>query len=94
MGVSPESTVASVTWVGMKLPESFRSLKYWMPGMMSSKLPPLASDAAITAANAAPASRGSPLSATWPLYSGFFRSANVFGGFFTSVSLAPMAMIP
>ena len=94
IGVSPDRTVASVTSVGMKLPDSFRSAKNWMPGMMSSKLPPLASDAAITAAKAAPASRGSPLSATWPLYSGFFRSAKVFGGFFTRVVLVPRAMIP
>ena len=55
-----------VTWVSLRIPAAFRSAKYWMPGMMSSNEPPLASDAAITAANAAPASRGSPLSDTIP----------------------------
>ena len=94
IGVSPESTVAGVTSVGMRLPDSFSSAKNWMPGMMSSALPPLASDAAMTAANAAPASRGSPLSATWPSYSGFFRSANVFGAFGTIVVLVTIAMMP
>ena len=83
-----------MTLAGTKLPSFFRSAKYWMPGMMSSELPPLASDAAITPANAAPASRGSSLRATLPLYSGFFRSANVFGAFFTRVVLVPRAMIP
>ena len=61
--------------------------------MMSSALPPLASDAAITPAKAAPALRGSSLSATLPLYSGFFRSANVFGAFGTIVVFVVIAMI-
>ena len=65
-----------------------------MPGMMSSALPPLASDAAITAANAEPASRGSPLRATMPSYSGFFRSAQLFGAFLTIVVFVPMAITP
>ena len=94
IGVSPERMVWVVTLAGTKLPSFFRSAKYWIPGMMSSGLPPLASDAAITPAKAAPALRGSSLSATLPLYSGFFRSANVFGAFFTTVVLVVSAMIP
>ena len=86
--------MAWVSATGIRLPDAFRSAKYWMPGMMSSKLPPLASDAAITAAKAAPASRGSPFKDTWPLYSGFSRSANVAGGLSTRVVLVPMAMMP
>ena len=62
--------------------------------MMSSKLPPLARAAANTAASPAPVLRGSPLSATWPLYCGSFRSAMVFGGFFTSTVFEPMASTP
>ena len=48
----------------------------------------------MTAANAEPDSRGSPLSATRPSYSGFFRSANVFGAFGTIVVLVEIAMMP
>ena len=40
-----------------------------------------------TPANAAPASRGSPLSDTWPAYCGSLRSANDVGTFSTSVVL-------
>ena len=94
IGVSPDSTVAWVTSTPTRLPISLSSAKNSMPGMMSSALPPLASDAAITAANAAPASRGSPFSATRPSYSGFFRSANVFGAFGTIVVLVEIAMMP
>ena len=94
IGVSPARTEASVTCTSDRLPIDFSSAKNSMPGMMSSNEPPLASEAAITAAKAAPASRGSPLSATRPSYSGSLRSANVWGAVSTSVVLVPMAMIP
>ena len=57
---------------------------------MSSRLPPLASAAAHTPANAEAACVGSPLSATWPLYSGLSRSANVVGQLGTILELQPI----
>ena len=86
--------MAGVTSTAPRLPDCFSSAKNSMPGMMSSALPPLASEAAITAANAAPASRGSPFSATNPAYSGFFRSAHVAGALGTIVVLVRIDMIP
>ena len=46
---------------------------------MSSRSPPLASDAAHTPLNAAAACVGLPLRATWPAYCGSSSSANVVG---------------
>ena len=54
-----------------------------MPGSMLLSDPPLASDAAYTAENAALAWVGLPLIATWFLYMGLSRSAKEVGGVFT-----------
>ena len=83
-----------VTSVPPRLPDALRSAKYWMPGMMSSALPPLAMEAAMTAANAAPASRGSPFRLIMPSYSGFSMSAKLFGALGTMVVLVVIAMMP
>ena len=72
---------------------SFSSAKKSMPGWMSSSEPPFATEAAKTAANAEPDSRGSPFSATLPLYSGFFRSAQLAGSGATFV-FAPSETAP
>ena len=56
-GVWPFATVAGVASTVMKLPMSFSSLKKSMPGWMSSREPPLATEAAKTPANAEPDNR-------------------------------------
>jgi len=58
-----------------------------MPACTFCREPPFASADAITTDTAEFDASGLPLIATLPLYSGFFRSANVFGGFGTSVLL-------
>ena len=51
-----------------------------MPGATLLSEPPFASAAANTPAIAEPDVSGLPFRATWFLYSGLSRSANVFGG--------------
>jgi hypothetical protein len=58
-----------------------------MPACTFDSEPPLASADAMTTETAEFDASGLPLIATLPRYSGFFRSANVFGGFGTSVLL-------
>ena len=58
-----------------------------MPGPTLLSEPPFASAAAKTPAIAEPDWSGLPLSATLFLYSGFSRSANVFGGVLTRPEL-------
>ncbi|CAM5681279.1 hypothetical protein SBADM41S_07929 [Streptomyces badius] len=90
MGVSPFSTVAGVDSTGMKLPLFFSLPKKSMPGWMSPNEPLLASEAAYTPPNAEPDLVGLPLSATFPLYSGFRRSAKVSGQVVMRAASQPM----
>ena len=94
MGVSPLWIVAGVLFTGMKFPSFFSSAKNSIPGVMSSREPPLARAADQTAEKAAFARRGSPLRATLPLYSGFLRSAQRCGTVLTTFRLIPNAMTP
>ena len=88
IGVSPLCTVAGVTSTGLKLPAFLTFTKKSMPLPMSSRLPPLASEAAHTPLNAAAACVGLPLSATWPLYCGSSSALNVVGQILTFCGVA------
>src|SRR5207244_11591180 len=94
MGVSPDSTVDGLASTGVKLPLFFRAPKKAMPGLMSSKDPPLASAAANTAEKAAFALVGSPLSATLPLYAGSLRSAKDAGHLVILAESQPIEIYP
>ena len=59
---------------------------------MSSKEPPLASEAAYTPAKAEPDLVGLPFSATLPLYSGLSRSAKLVGQVLIFLASQPMEM--
>ena len=94
MGVWPLWIVASLGSTLSRLP----FLEIWpqnvRPGAMSSSEPLLAIAPAQTLANADAACVGSPLMATWPLYTGLARSASVVGQLATSLALQPMEMKP
>src|SRR5689334_9179597 len=90
---SPFSTLALLGATEVRLPALLRSWKYFSPGSMFVSLPPLASAAARTVIEPWAAFRGS-LMATVPLYSGFFRSAQLVGTFFTSAVLTANEIVP
>lgn len=89
IGVWPLATVVAEDSTGMKSPFLLSSVKKSIPGWMSSKEPPFARADAWTPAKTEPDVVGSPLSATWPLYSGLRRSARVEGQVLTRLASQP-----
>ena len=88
------SIVCGVAWTGRKLPTLFSCWKKSIPGPMSERLPPLASEAEKTPATADPDESGLPLRATLFLYSGLSRSFHDFGAFGMTAWLTPNEVTP
>jgi hypothetical protein len=90
---SPFSTFALLGATEVRLPALLRSSKYFSPASMFFSSPPFAKFAARTVIAPWAALRGS-LIATMFLYSGFIRSAQLWGTFLTRAVLTANEIVP